>query len=392
MPWEDRKPMDHKIQFIADYTRLTGTISELCYRYGISRKTGHKWIKRYNELGFEGLPEQSRRPSQHPGQTPFHIRKRIVEIRQDSVITPGAKKIRARLQKEYSEQSVPSISTINNVLKAEGLTKTRRKRRRVSPYGKFLQAGKAPNDLWSVDFKGQFKLTNGRWCYPLTVMDDYSRYLLAIQSQDSVNARDTRRNFKRLFCEYGLPYRIRSDNGVPFATTATAGLSLLSIWWIRLGIHPERIERGKPQQNGRHERMHRTLKAVAVRPPSRSFKTQQARFDQFLEAYNEERTHESLSQQLPCEWYQPSTRPYPSKINAIEYPRHFSVRKVKGTGVVYWHGGQAYISNLLADERVGIEEIDNDVFDFYFSFYRLGTIDISKGRLNRSGHYWSIKV
>lgn len=392
MPWKELKPMDQKIQFIADYTRQVGSISELCQRYGISRKTGYKWIQRYTELGLSGLAEQSKKPQYHPLQTPLKIRRRIIEIRNASRIPLGAKKISVILAQELAAIDVPSPSTINNILKAEGLVKPRRKRRRVSPYGKALRAGSKPNDLWSVDFKGQFKLTNRQWCYPLTVMDDYSRYLLAIESQRNVRTVETRKSFERLFCEFGLPERIRSDNGVPFATKATGGLSALSIWWIKLGIRPERIAAGQPQQNGRHERMHKTLKAAATKPPSASFSSQQRRFDVFRGAYNSERPHEALFQQMPRDWFTPSSRTYPCPLMPIEYPRYFEVRKVASSGVVYWHSGQAYISHLLAGEWVGLEEIGENIYDVYFSFYRLGRLDMNLVSENAGGKYWSIKV
>ena len=275
MPWKEVNPMQQRVLFIADYLRHTSSVSELCRSYGISRKTGYKWIRRYRESQLDGLTERSSRPHHSPTQVPFRIQQAIIELRQQFQVSPGPKKLLALLAERYPETELPSKTTIYNILHRAGLVASRRRKRRVSPYPQPFSPADAPNELWSVDYKGQFKLRNGHWCYPLTVMDHDSRYLCGCDALQGPRLIETKECFIRLFHEYGLPQRIRTDNGVPFASTACAGLSRLAIWWIRLGITPERIEPGKPQQNGRHERMHRTLKQAATIPPGASFKQQQ---------------------------------------------------------------------------------------------------------------------
>ena len=270
MPWKEVKPMQQKVLFIADYLRRGTSMMDLCATYGISRKTGYKWIQRYQQLGLEGLAERSRRPVLSPSRVPYHMQQAIIELRQQFQTAPGAKKLQVLLAQRYPNEVLPSKSTIYNILNRAGLVVSRRRKRRVSPYPHPFAPVQAANQVWSVDYKGQFKLGNGQWCYPLTVMDHHSRYLCGCEALPGTRLDDTRATFVRLFREYGLPERIRSDNGVPFASRARGGLSRLSIWWIRLGIMPERIAPGKPQQNGRHERMHRTLKQAVTQPPAAS--------------------------------------------------------------------------------------------------------------------------
>ncbi len=256
MPWQEIKSMEQKILFIADHLRGGYTHTALCQRYGISRKTGYKWLERYQHNELSGLEERSRKPHQSPLSTPYTIRKAIIELRTKSRITLGAKKIRALLQQRFPNQTLPSKTTIYNILNAEGLVHQQKPRRKVSPYPQPFDPVDKPNEVWSADYKGQIKLGKGQWCYPLTVMDHHSRYLLGCKGVSGTATQMARQCFTRLFKHYGLPRRIRSDNGVPFATRSAGGLSSLSIWWIRLGIIPERIQPGRPQQNGRHERMH----------------------------------------------------------------------------------------------------------------------------------------
>lgn len=262
---------------------------------------------------------------------------------------------------------------------------------RVSPYPQPFAPVDEPNEVWSADYKGQFKLGNGQWCYPLTVMDHHTRYLLGCQGVSGTASALARKHFTRLFQQQGLPRRIRTDNGVPFASRATGGLSTLSIWWIRLGIVPERIEPGKPQQNGRHERMHRTLKEATTRPVSASFAAQQHRFDAFRKEYNNERPHEALGQTPPASHYQPSPREYPKVLAQPEYPDYFDTRRVRSSGVVYAHAGQVYVSHLLTGELVGIEEVDDGVWDIYFGPIRLGGYDL-RDKKGGQTPYWTLKV
>ena len=375
MAWKEVKPMDQKILFIADYLRQGVSVTELCSRYGISRKTGYKWIGRYQALGLEGLAEQSRRPNHNPGRVPYRLQQAIIELRGQFRNPPGAKKLQVLLAQRYPNEPVPSKSTIYNILNRAGLVTRRRRKRRVAPYPQPFAPVNAVNQVWSVDYKGQFKLGNGQWCYPLTVMDHQSRYLCGCTALKGPRLHDTKACFIRVFREYGLPERIRSDNGVPFASTARGALSRLSLWWVRLGIVPERIAPGKPQQNGRHERMHRTLKQGATRPPSRSLKAQQQRFDAFRTEYNERRPHEALSQRPPATCYTPSPRPYPEQLPALHYPDYFEVKKVSSNGVVYWHNKTVYVSHLLKDEMVGLEAVDDGIWQVYFGPVTLGRLD-----------------
>ena len=391
MPWRELKPMDQKVLFIADYLKGTSNFSALCSRYSISRKTGYKWVGRYDEQGIEGLEAQSRRPHQSPHQTPYRLRQAIIKLRTQSLSRPGPKKLQQLLQQRYPNEVIPSQTTIYNILKQAGLIKRRKRRRRVTPYTEPFALVQAPNELWSVDFKGQFKLANGRWCYPLTVMDHHSRYLIGCQSLTSIKTLGTKQVFTRLFKAYGLPQRIRSDNGTPFASKATAGLSRLSMWWIRLGILPERIEAGKPQQNGRHERMHRTLKQETTRPPAQSMKTQQRRFELFQQTYNHERPHEALGQRPPASCYRTSSRLWPGKLPELDYPDYFDVRRVSHCGGIYWRNGMVYVSHLLHDEWVGMDEVDDGKWKIYYGPICLGQFDIREVS-GQNTRYWSLKM
>ena len=376
MPWKEVKPMDQKLLFIADYLREALTFSALCQRYGISRKTGYKWIARYQELGFPGLQDQSRRPARHPLKTPHTIRKAILELRSGFQDPPGPKKIRVFLARNHPDWQIPSKTTIYNILREEGRIRPQKHRNRVPAGPSPFSPVSEPNDLWSVDFKGQFKTQDGIWCYPLTVMDHQSRYLLACQNFEGPRFEPTQQVFARLFRTYGLPLRIRSDNGSPFASRSPAGLSQLSKWWIRLGILPERIAPGKPQQNSRHERMHRTLKQAVAIPPAQTPGLQQQAFDRFCDYYNNERPHEGLEQQTPSSQYQQSPRCMPEKLPDLEYPGHFRTNLVHHSGVINHQGHRVYIAGLLNGEHVGLEEIADGVWDVYFGPLRLGSFDM----------------
>lgn len=391
MPWKEVRPMQQKILFIADYLRDISSMAELCSQYGISRKTGYKWVNRFKEDDLDGLDEQSRRPKHSPGRIPYCIEQTIIELRQQYQNPPGAKKLQILLARRYSEEAVPSRTTIYHVLHRAGLVKPRRRKHRVAPYPQPFAPVHQINELWSVDYKGQFKLGNGQWCYPLTVMDHQSRYLCACDALKGPRLKETRAAFIHVFREYGMPGRIRSDNGVPFASTARGGLSQLSLWWIKLGIMPERIEPGKPQQNGRHERMHRTLKQAATRPPSRSMRAQQQRFDAFCHEYNEERPHEALDQHTPASQYSASLRLYPERLPEMVYPDYYEVRKVSTNGAVYWRNKMVYVSHLLKDENVGLEEIDDGHWQVYFGPVTIGHFN-ERDIKGRSVPYITIKV
>jgi transposase InsO family protein len=377
------------MQFIADYLRQSLNMSELCQMYGVSRKTGYKWIERYLAEGPQGLEEQSRRPGSHPNQTPEEIVEALIQVRQRHP-TWGAKKLLATVGKRHPEWALPVRSTVCEMLSRKGLIPKKRRRRAIGHPGKPSSQVLAPNDLWCVDFKGQFKTGDGIYCYPLTVTDDYSRYLLECQGLLSTSVADAKPVFTRLFKEYGLPTRIRSDNGVPFATTTLARLSALSAWWVRLGILPELIEPGKPQQNGRHERMHKTLKAEATRPPAANRRAQQRKFNHFRQEFNEERPHEALDMATPGSIYVPSRREMPDRLPPLEYPDRFEVRYVSGNGGIRWNKGWVNVSSTCIGEYVGLEEIDDGVWNVYFGPLKLGRllerhmrIEDEYGRLKR---------
>lgn len=391
MPWREVKPMDQKVLFLADYLRGGASFAGLCARYGISRKTGYKWVQRYQQQGPEGLEEHSRRPVRSPHKTPYRVRQAIIALRGRGQEPLGPKKIQCLLRRQFSPALIPSKTTIYNLLKGEGLVSARGKRRRVPPSPQPFAPVGGPNALWSADYKGQFKTRDGCWCYPLTVMDHDSRFLLCVQGLEGTQFIDAQRTFRRVFREYGLPGRIRTDNGTPFASTASGGLSRLAIWWVRLGIYPERIAPGQPQQNGRHERMHRTLKRAVSLPPAATLKAQQRRFDAFCEDYNHHRPHEALDQCTPASRYTPSARPFPETLPAMVYPEYYEVREVRTTGVVYWRAGQVYISHLLRGELIGMEEVDDGIWAVYYGPIRLGGFN---ERHAKQGvvPYWSIKV
>lgn len=375
MPWKDVRPMDEKLLFLADHVRGIGTFSELCERYGISRKTGYKWVERYRESGLEGLAERSRRPHHSADEIPYAIRQAVLEIRRAQRDPPGPKKIQALLERRYGPDVVPSRSSIYNILKEAGAIEPRRRRRHAPSSRTHLQMARQPNELWSADYKGQFRMRNGQWCYPLTIMDHVSRYLLACDGQPGPRGRDARASFERMFREYGLPLRIRTDNGVPFATTSVGGLSYLSVWWIRLGIIPERIAPGQPQQNGRHERMHRTLKCALGAERGANLEEQQHHLDTFREHYNHHRPHESLAQTNPADVYMRSLRPYPERLPELEYPNYFYRNRVCQNGLIYWRGLRIYISYMLAGQWVGLEERADGQWDVHFGTVLIGSFN-----------------
>ena len=294
MPWKNERPMDQRLLFVADHMRELYKFNELCSRYGVSRKTG-KWVEHYERDGVEGLEERTRRPLTQPTQLPYAMRQSIIELRGSRRTELGPEDT-GSIARAVSNRSPPSRTTIYNVLKRAGLIPSRRTRRRVSPGAVVVDGINTPNGLWSADFKGQFLTNDARWCYPLTVMDHASRYVLGCHGLPSTRGLPARAVFERLFRHYGLPERMRTDNGVPFASLGTGGLSRLSIWWIRLGIVPERIIPGRTPQNGRHERMHRTLKRAVTQPPAMNLRAQQRRFNAFCHHYNTERPHEALEQ------------------------------------------------------------------------------------------------
>jgi len=389
MPWSSTIPMDQKTKFIADHLRGTFSISELCTSYGISRKTGYKWIDRYLHEGPAGLEDQSRKPYRAPNATSVHIVEALLEVRGHHP-SWGAGKLLAFIAKRHRGWGLPARSTANEILKRHGLLAKKPNRRRIGHPGKPMLSMDAPNECWCADFKGQFKTMNGIYCYPLTVTDGYSRFLLACHGLTSTKVDEAKPVFTRVFKEYGLPSRIRTDNGVPFATNTLARLSQLSAWWVRLGVMPELIEPGKPQQNGRHERMHRTLKAETTRPPSNSRLAQQRQFDRFRTEFNQERPHEALGMKTPASLYTPSPREMPDRLPPLVYPDHYEVRYVSANGGIRWASQWVNVSTTCVGEYVGLEEIDDGIWNVYFGPLKLGRllerqmrIEDAYGRLKR---------
>ena len=383
--------MDLKTQFVADYLRDMLSISELSRQYNVSRKTAYKWIDRYLAAGSSGLVDRSRRPLVCPHQTPAKLVDAILEARRHHP-TWGAKKLVKILAAQQPNSAWPARTTVCDLLARHGLIKKPRRRRLIGHPGKPTSIITAPNQIWSADFKGHFKTRDGHYCYPLTVTDNFSRYLLGCQALRSTSCSDAKPVFRRLFQEFGLPQRIRTDNGVPFATVSLARLSTLSAWFVRLGIMPELIEPGKPQQNGRHERMHRTLKAEATRPPAANCGTQQRTFNRFRQEFNNQRPHEAIGLETPASSYQPSPRPFPAKLPPLEYPAHFEKRYVSYNGGIRWKSAWVHVSLTCAGEYLGLEAVDNQIWNVYFGPLRLGRLSEQHMRIeDEYGSLWRHK-
>jgi transposase InsO family protein len=376
--------MDERVQFISDYRRQLFTMTELCERYGVSRKTGYSLVARYERDGVGGLALRSSRPHHSPQATVSVVVEAIVAMRQQYP-TWGGKKILARLRERQPTWALPAVSTANDILKRHDLVPSRRRRRPVGHPGYQPRRAAAPNEIWTTDFKGQFRTGDARWCYPLTIVDGFSRYVIACRGMLAPTTADTVAVFRRAFRTYGMPAVIRSDNGEPFAATSLARLSRLSVWWIRLGIIPELIEPASPQQNGAHERMHRTLKAETTRPPAADLAGQQRRFTRFRTVYNDERPHEALGQQPPARIYTPSGRPVPASLAALEYPGHYEIRRVSACGAISWQARVVSISTVLRHEYIGFEPIDDGLWDVHFGPVRLGRFDERRHRIEPAG-------
>jgi len=379
MPWRKTDPMNERLKLIADH--FAGyRITELSDIYGVSRKTIYKWIERYEQFGPEGLKEHSRAPINHPNQTDKDIIDRLVEAKLLHIHW-GPEKLLDFLHQYQPQIKWPSVCTAEKWLKRRGLVKKRRLRKRIPAYSEpFLDCG-APNNVWSADYKGQFKTGDGRWCYPLTITDNMSRYLITCKGLFSPCHADTQPWFEWAFHEYGLPEAIRTDNGTPFAGRGITGLSRLSIWWIKLGIRPERIESGKPQQNGRHERMHRTLKQETAQPPKADMNRQQLRFDEFRHEYNYVRPHKALDKKTPASVYQVSPRRFPKKLREPEYDLGTDVRTVRHGGEIGFKRAYYFLSELLAGEKVGLVETSDGKYEIRFGFHPIGILDVKLQKL-----------
>jgi putative transposase len=375
VPWKETCPMDQRVSFIAAVNTFDGSFRALCRAFGISARTGYKWVARYEQFGPAGLEDRPPIPKCMPHATQAEVLARVVDLRKDHP-TWGAKKLHAALLAKGVE--VPASSTIGDLLKRHGLIAPRRRRVRTPPCVEPLAIGSQPNEVWCTDFKGHFALGDKQRCHPLTLTDHASRYLLKCEGLAEPTEAAVTIHFERAFREYGLPDRMRSDNGVPFASTALGGLSSLSIGWIKLGILPERIEPGQPQQNGRHERMHKTLKAETASPPCATMTEQQRAFDRFRFIYNDERPHEALQQKTPASRYDRARRSMPSAPRSPEYPDTMQTRRLDAGGRLNF-GGQTHIAltRLLANEPVGLDPIDEETWEIFY-----GPIAIAELRIH----------
>jgi putative transposase len=371
MPWQELSPVDVRMRFVTECQTGYWTMTDLCAEYGISRKTGYKWLARYDVSGPRGLHDQSRRPRHHPQATAAALVEALVAWRTRHPRW-GATKLLAVAARHAPDADWPSRSTVCAQLKARGLTRPPRRRHRPAP-GPRPRAPRTANEVWTTDFKGQFRTADGVYCYPFTLRDGFSRFVLRCEGLIGPTYEATRRQFERAFAEYGLPQRIRSDNGPPFAGTGLARLSRLNVWWIRLGIMPERIAVGHPEQNGSHEQFHRILKAETTRPAAATRRAQQRRFDRFCTEYNEERPHEALANATPATVYRPSPRSWPRRLPPMDYPRHLEVRPVYRNGCVWWGDRVLFLSNALIGEDVAFEEVDDGLWTVY-----LGTVALAR--------------
>lgn len=367
--------MDERQCFVAEFETGLYTMTALCERYGVSRPTGYKFVERFTREGWAGLEDHSRRPQTSPRATAPEVIAALLTARRRK---PGwgPKKLLPLLAARHPEVAWPAVSTASALLKRYGLIPPRRRRPIPGHPGRPTSVADAPNALWAIDFKGQFRTADGRWCYPLTLQDSYSRYLLACQGLAHPSGALTRAVLERVFRRFGLPARLRSDNGEPFASSyALARLSRLRVWFIRLGIHSELTEPAHPQQNGRLERLHRTLKADTARPAAATLPAQRRRFAHWRREYNAQRPHEALQQQPPARWYQPSARPYPARLPLLEYPEAALVLRVGRSGHVSWQGRHLSISHVLIGEDVAFFEIDDGLWAVYFGAALLGHFD-----------------
>ncbi len=384
MPWKELNIVILRRQFIQEYLdQVYPSFSYLCTSYGISAKTGYKWLNRFLSGGFNNLEDKSRAPHTVPHRTPDEICDLIIKTKL-AHINWGPKKVLDNIKKHHPTLILPADSTAGEILKREGLVKKRKKRYHVSADEQAFDDCLKSNEVWGVDYKGQFKLGNGKWCYPLTMSDIHSRYLLECQSLESTVCIDAKDSMEHTFREYGLPDKIRSDNGSPFSSIAFGGISKLSKWWIQLGIRPQRIKPGHPQQNGRHERMHKTLKQETTKPPAYNERLQQEKFNHFKTEYNHERSHEALQRRCPDDVYEPSKISYPEKLPEIVYDEGCETRKVKRGGEIKWRGHHIYISQVLSHDRISLKEIDNDLWEICYGFYKLGELDARRVQLKRA--------
>lgn len=378
MPWRATSVKDEQVRFIEQWQAGREDFSRLCQRFGVSRKTGYKRVLRFQAEGWAGLSDRSRAPLTHPTRTAREDAELVIVARRTHM-TWGPRKLIPWLQERYPERSLPAPSTAGAILQRAGLVRKRRRGRHAAAWGQPFAEATAPNDTWCADFKGWFRTRDGQRCDPLTLIDASSRYFLVCQGLPEPRLGRVWPVFKRAFQEYGLPEAIRTDNGPPFASTALGGLSRLSVWWIKLGIVPERTVPVHPEQNGRLERLHRTLKAETAAPPAATLRAQQRVFDAFRAEYNQDRPHEALDQRPPARCYEPSPRAYPSRIPELAYEAEVTVRRVRTNGQIKWQGGFVYLSEVLRGERVGLTPQDDRFWTIRLGPVQIGTLDNASG-------------
>lgn len=371
MAWRETCVEEERFRFIEEWRRGELAFAEICRAFGVSRKTGYKWQQRYAAGGWEGLRDQSRAARHHPNQVIEDVVEEVLKARAAHP-TWGPVKLQAWLAREGPEVQWPAASTIGEILRREGLTASRKRRCRATPNAEPLTEALEPNDVWCADYKGWFRCQDGARCDPLTISDASARFLLRCQAVDGLDYKHARPIFEGAFRKYGLPWRMRNDNGSPFASVGIGGVSRLSLWWIQLGIRPERIRPASPQENGRHERMHRTLKQETARPPKANLRLQQQAFDAFLLEYNEERPHQALGHKTPAEMFRPSPRQYPGRIEPFEYPSNWEVRSIGSCGNMSWATVRVFIGRVFQGERIGLEPIGDGLWKLWYRDYELG--------------------
>lgn len=375
MPWRETSPMEQRVEFVRDWHTELFTMTELAAQYGISRKTAYKWLERYAADGVQALADRSRRPQHSPQATDARLLEELLLLRRRHPRW-GPRKLLAVARRGAPTAAWPARSTLAAQLKRRGLVVGRRRAARWA--GRQTPAPRPatePNEVWTTDFKGEFRTGDGRYCYPLTLRDGWSRFVLRCDALLSPGTAGTRQRFARAFAAYGLPDRIRSDNGGPFAGPGLGGLSALSVWWLRLGIGLERIACGHPEQNGSHEQFHGVLKSETARPPASTCAAQQRRFRRFVAEYNHARPHEALADDVPARHYQPSRRALPARLPAPEYPGHLEVRRVGSNGCISWRGAPVFLATPLAGETVGLEEVDDGIWTLYLTTVALARYD-----------------
>ena len=376
MPWLETDTMDQRCKFVISYLSGQFEMTELCRSYGISRPTGYKWVERYRQQGALGLQERSRAPTRCPHRMSEQAAQWLLAERRAHP-SWGPRKLLRRYQDTHASSTAPSRSAIAALLQRQGLSEPRRARRRYTrSKGRQVIVPSTPNALWSIDYKGEFLTADHLWCYPLTLRDCASRYLLECQGHLRISGSAVQRSTQCVFKEYGLPDAIHSDNGSPFAGTGLSGLSRLSVYWLKLGIHLQRSRPACPQDNGAHERMHRTLKAETTRPVAANLRAQQRRFDRFRHEFNHDRPHEALNDDVPAQHYRSSLRAYPARLELPDYPGHFHVRSVRTDGSIKWMGRMFFLSTALCGEHVGLEEIDEGIWSICFMTHLLGRFDV----------------